>query len=251
MKKIASKANKTLLLILALSLLVGSFAYFTDRVSTDASISTVSNGVDITPLPDPSVDPDDPTKPDPEDYEDPTPDNPDDDLTNWWAYLNSRAKVNFNPGDKMTLNYILKNSGTLAVDVRETFIVTSSKPLSEPPEFRLFTSFTNDLAGANFGDAVVVSEERLDSQHYKYVVAPHVLSSDEETIGGAPIQEEKDYYLVFDALSSNNFQGATCTIDYVVEAKQHTDSAEDWITAATGTLTLNGFDLNVVPSAQQ
>lgn len=246
--KIKKKITLFLSLICVLALAVGSLAYFTDRVSTQATVSTISNGVDITPTPDPSVEPDDPTKPDPDDYEDPTPNNPDDDLTNWWAYLNSRAKVNFNPGDKMTLNYILKNSGSLAVDVRETFIVKSSKPLSSTPEFRLFTSYTKDSAGANIGNEVVVTEERLDDTHYKYFVAPHILSSSEETIAGAPVQEEKDYYLVFNALSSNEFQGANVTIDYVVEAKQHSDSAEDWVTAATGSLTFDGYNINVVPA---
>lgn len=249
MKNIVLKSNKLLVLVLAVSIIVGSLAFFTDRISTNATVSTISNGVDITPEPDPTVDPDDPTK-DPEDYEDPTPNNPDDDLTNWWAYLNSRAEVNFNPGDKMTLNYILKNSGDLAVDVRETFIVSSTKPLSNDPEFRLFTSFTKDSAGANYGDEVVVTEERLDSQHYKYVVESHTLSSNSETIAGAPVQENKEYYLVFDALSSNDFQGAKCSIKYVVEAKQHTDSADDWAIAATGTLSFDGHEINVVPSAE-
>lgn len=249
MKNVAFKANKIIIPLLVLTLLVGTLAYYTDRISTTASVSTISNGVDITPTPNPTVDPDDPTKPDPEDYEDPTPDNPDDDLANWWAYLNSRAIVNFNPGDKMTLNYILKNSGTLAVDVRETFIVTSSEPLSATPEFRLFTSFTTDAAGGNVGNEVVVTEQRLDDTHYKYVVASHVLSSEDEAISGAPVQEEKEYYLVFNALSSNNFQAASCTIDYVVEAKQHTDDADDWAIAATGTLTYDGHEINVVPGA--
>ena len=247
MKNIAFKANKIIVPLLLLTLLVGTLAYYTDRVSSTASVTTVSDGVDITPLPDPTAKPDDPTQPDPEDYEDPTPNDPDDDLANWWLYLNSRAKVNFNPGDKMTLDYILKNSGTLAVDVRETFIVTSTEPLSEKPEFRLFTSYTTDNAGAHFGDEVVVTEERLDDKHYKYTVASHVLSSESETIENNPVQEEKNYYLVFDALSSNDFQAATCKVDYVVEAKQHSDDADDWAIAATGSLTLDGFEIDVVP----
>lgn len=256
MKNVKSKAYKIIIPLLALTLLIGTFAYFADRVSTTASISTVGAGedgksvVEITPLPDPTVEPDDPNLPGPGDYEDETPENPEDDLTNWWAYLNSKAKVNFNPGDKMTLNYILKNSGILAVDVRETFIVTSSKPLSDTPEFRLFTSVTNDTAGANFGDTVVVSEEKLDDTHYKYVVAPYTLNSATDTVDGVnETERNREYYLVFDALSSNDFQGAVCSIDYVVEAKQHTDSDADWTIAATGSLAFDGYSINVVPAA--
>ena len=254
MRKINLHKLTAILAVVALLVcVVGTLAYYTDRVEGNASINTVKNGVDIEPNPDPTVEPDDPTKPDPEDYKDPTPNDPTDDLTNWWIYLNSRAMANFNPGDKMTLNYILSNVGDLAVDVRETFIVTSSVPLSGVPEFRLFSSFTNDAAGANIGVEVVTNEARIDgtTYQYKYTVEPYILSSEKETVGSAPVELGREYYLVFAAGSGNEFQGATCTVEYVVEAKQHSEGgAADWQIATTGTINLpvSGQTLPVVPA---
>lgn len=251
-----SKLNRILVLALVCVFLVGSFAYFTDRVETDATIKTVVNGVDIVPDVPKDVVPDDPTK-DPDDYEDPTPTDPTDDLTQWWAWLNARAMGNFNPGDKLTLDYVLRNAGSLAVDVRETFIVTSTVPLKDgAPEFRLFTGYTKAANGANTGKNVVVTEKKIDSKTYQYTVAPYTLSSTSETISGAPVSFDRDYYLVFDVAAGNNFQKAVCSVTYVVEAKQHTSPDADWAIVTTANLeldgtpvTLNGQPIKVVPAA--
>lgn len=251
MKNTISKLNALLALTLILVLLVGSLAYFTDRVTGDATATTMDKtSLDIVPEPDPDADPDDPTKK-PEDYVDPTPDNPDDDLTNWWLYLNTRAKVNFNPGDKMDLSYILVNKGKLAVDVRETFIITTSLPLTATQEFALFSTFQTDSAGANTGLTSAGTMTKIDDTHYKYTPPQFTLSSDTETIGSAPKQFKCNYYLIFNALSGNTFQGAKCTIDYTVEAKQHTEGnlPADWVTAATATMTLGGQTTAVVPKS--
>lgn len=253
-----SRLNGLLALALVAAFAVGTLAYFTDRVTTSATVTTVVDGVNITPQPDPDVVPDDPTNPDPGGFTDPTPDDPTDDLTNWWAYINPTAQVNFNPGDKLVLGYNLANSGTLAVDVRETFVITSSKPLSATPEFRLFTSFNKATNGCNTGVDVVVKEERIvengatNCYQYKYTIAPYTLSGSNETVGANPTFANKDYYLVFDKLSGNAFQGATCEVQYVVEAKQHTNNVDqdaDWIVAATATMQLGGKTVNVVPKA--
>ena len=267
------KLIKPTLLIASLALLfflVGSLAYFTDREETGGSLSTVKKGVDIQPEPDPSAEPDDPDNPnkpggdkDPKDYEDPTPNDPSDDLENWWMYLNSRATVNFNPGDKMTLSYILANQGDLAVDVRETFIITSSVPLSAVPEFRLYTAVDKDDAGAFYGIAAnVVSNETAipgaDGTYiYKYTVNPYILSSEAQLISkdegnNYPIKIGREYFLVFAATAGNEFQAATCTVEYIVEAKQHTDGGEeDWVIATTASVTLpvSGQTIPVVSAA--
>lgn len=230
------KLSGLLALAMALCLLVGSLAYFTDRVSGDASFSTVSNGVDIVP------DPDTP---------DPDPDHPENKLSTKWANVNAEALANFNPGDKVDLSYELANVGQLAVDVRETFVITSSKAMKDgAPQFRLFSSFTKDTAGANVGGNVVVKEDKIDSTHYKYTITSYSLNGSAETVTGVTATSmDKAYYLVFDKTADNGFQGATCTVDYLVEAKQHSDDAADWTTAATGSLTLGGQTVKAVPAA--
>ena len=240
-KKFAiNKLTMILVVALAVCVLVGALAYFTDIVQQDASITTLDHAVDIEPEPDPSVDPDDPTKPDPEDYEDPTPNDPTDDLTNWWAYLNSKAMVNYNPGDKMTLDFILENTGALDVKVRETFVITSSVPMTDgAPEFRLYTAVGKNAFGSWMGTAEVgVTMTKISDTQYKYTIAESSLAAGANTA--------KDYYIVFAGSADNDFQAAVCTVDYLAEAMQ---ADGDWVTAATGSVQLGGANYAAVPAA--
>lgn len=138
----------------------GTFAFFTDRVATDAKLSTSETAVDIV------TDPDDP--------------NPEhrDDLTAKWGDVNATALANYNPGDKIDLSYELSNEGELAVDVRETFIITSSVDMKDgAPEFRLFKAASqNPSTGAWTGSDVVVKEEKLNDKQYKYTISPYEMS---------------------------------------------------------------------------
>lgn len=236
MRKIKNmKLTGLLALAMMLVLLVGSLAYFTDRIGKDASFSTISNGVVIDPDPD-----------------DPDPEDPEKKLSIKWANVNAQALANFNPGDKVDLSYKLANTGELAVDVRETFVITSSKAMKDgAPQFRLFSNVTSDAAGANVGGNVVVTEKKIDATHYMYTIATYSLNGSDETISGVSATSvDKAYYVVFDKTAGNDFQGTTCTIDYLVEAKQHSDGGDaDWATAATGNLTLGGQAVKVVPAA--
>ena len=232
MRKIKNmKLSGILALAMAVVMLVGSLAYFTDRITTKATVSTI--GADIT------TDPDDPT------YKD--------DLTAKWLHVNNAAKANFNPGDKVDLSYTLANTGDLAMDIRETFIVTSSKPMKDSaPEFRLFTAADQDTdTKAWTGDTTkVVDFQKISDTVYKYTVASYTLSGSQETVGSSAKKVDKTYHLVFDKASGNDFQGATCTIDYLVEAKQHSDGGDaDWVTAVNGgTITLGGQTIPAVPA---
>lgn len=238
MRKIKNtKLTGLLALAMVFVLLVGSLAYFTDRISKDASFSTIGGGVVIDPDPDPD-------NPDP----DPDPNK----LSTKWANVNAEALANFNPGDKVDLSYKLANTGELAVDVRETFVITSSKAMKDgAPQFRLFSTVSQDDAGANVGDNVVVTEKKIDATHYMYTITAYSLNGSDETVTGVTATSmDKAYYLVFDKTADNTFQGATCTIDYLVEAKQHSDGGNaDWVTAATGSLKLGGQTVSAVPAA--
>ena len=267
MRKI-HKLTALLALCLVFSVVIGTFAYFSDRVAVNAAVSVVGGdndgdgkddpAVDIEPAIDPNADPDDPNKPDPDDpdhpYVDPTPNNPDDDLTNWWAYLNSIANVNFNPGDKMTLNFYMRNEGHLDAKIRETFIITSDiaftdaaytaasrntvfNPTTCDLEFELCSSVKAGPFGGFASDAVSgMTFTKLNDKQYKVTIQ-------ESSIAKAS-SAAKQYYLVFDAYSGNDFQGAKVTIDYLAEAMQ---ANGDWVTAATGTWGPSGE--NAVPAA--
>lgn len=233
MRKIKNmKIAGLLALVMVFVLLVGSLAFFTDRATKNSSFSTTTVSI--------STDPDDPDHPE---YKD--------DLNAKWLAVNPKVKTNFNPGDKVDLSYKLASTGELAVDVRETFVITSSKAMKDnAPQFRLFSSITKDAAGATDGGNVVVTEKKIDATHYMYTITAYSLNGSDETVSGTTATSvDKEYYLVFDKTADNSFQGATCTIDYLVEAKQHSDGANDWTTAATGNLTLGGQAIKAVPAA--
>lgn len=96
-----------------------------------------------------------------------------------------------------------------------------------------------------------MKEDKIDSTHYKYTITSYSLNGSAETVTGVTATSmDKAYYLVFDKTADNGFQGATCTVDYLVEAKQHSDGGDaDWTTAATGSLTLGGQTVKAVPAA--
>lgn len=245
-KKMSKKQKATVAATVALigALLVsGSLAYFTDRVDTQAQVSVTDNAVNIEPTPDPEAIPDDPTK-DPEKYEDPTPDDPTDDLTNWWAWLNSVAKGNFNPGDKMDLSFKLANKGNLDVKVRETFVITSSKPLTfdefnRGKEFTLCTGYEDyTYGGVAASEYAGMTFTKLSDTQYKVTVDGSELAASDSAA--------KDYFIVFAPTADNTWQKATCTVDYVVEAMQ---ANGDWATVATAELNLNGHTVNAVPAS--
>lgn len=195
------KSKKMLIPGVVLLLALGAaFAYFTDRVETHATVSTGENPVDITINPEQSGT-----------------------LSEQWAAKNAEALANFNPGDKLDLGFDLKNTGSTPVDVRESFLLTSSKELTQSsPEYRLFLDAVQDAAGAWAGTDVV-SVEQIDAHTIKYSIAPYVISSESEAIGNNPVEVAKTYNLVFDKAAQNAFQGTTCTVDFLLEAKQHTE----------------------------
>jgi len=239
MRNFKNKLSLFLAVLLVFTCVVGSLAYFTDRITANASLETMENPIDIKPEIDPDVDPDDPTK-DPEDYVDPTPNDPTDDLSNWWAYVNSVAMVNYNPGDVMQLNYKLTNAGQMDVKIRETFIITSSVPMTDgAEEFKLCTGYTTVSTGGYAANATAgMTFTKLSNNQYKVTVAESALSANGSV--------DKDYYMVFATTATNAFQGATVTITYVVEAMQ---ADGDWATVVTSTMTFDGQELEVVPEA--
>lgn len=201
-----------------------TFAYFTDRVTNTGSISTTTNAVDV-----------DITKPD----------DPNTELGNAWAAANATALANFNPGDRLVLDGQINNKGTVAIDYRETFVITSSVAMSKTaPEFRLFADSTQATNGAYTGKSVIATESiSADGKTITYTIAPATLA-----VGASA---KPTYDLVFDLLAGNSFQGATGTVYYMVEARQADAAGADaaWTTVATESITFGGQNVNAVPVA--
>lgn len=222
------KHKKSIALVLAivsvLTLAAGSLAYFTDRVNVDAAFKTaaVSDVIKVT------------TK---DDGSDPDVD-PGTDLSAKWEEDNPAEIIR--PGDMVDLSYKLTNIGTCDIDVRETFILTSEVPIFEDgfedPAWRLFTSYTEDLYGAHIGGAVV-EVEHLNEYQIKYTIAPFTLEKD--------ASRNLQYYTILDRYATNAFQDCTCTVEYLVELRQHADGLavdEGWDAICTAEITFGGTD---------
>ena len=226
---------------------VFSLAYFTDIVgNTDdpMHIGIAEKNIEIVPS--------DPINPDP--GHDPDPD-PGKEIEYIWNNNNPDTLNKLvEPGDHATLDYNIENGGPGAMDVRETFILHSSVPMSDwtqyeaavtanggndpvgkyAPEYWLFQAATADANGA-FGyygstqiDGVKIS--KIDDQTYKFEVPAFILNGTSEKVTGGVDSKELKYELIFDKYARNDFQGSKVEVDYLVEVKQHTydNPAEGW-----------------------
>lgn len=234
------KVSKVLALGCAFALVISSFAYFSDRVNTDAlTVKADDNAVHIEVT-------------DPEDIVTPT--DPEDiggSIEEIWAGKNEIDENPMAPGDHADMSFDIENKGNSALDVRETIVLSSTEDMDMTnPEFRLFLDATLDaVLGGYDGGAVVVAEDVIDARHIKYTIAPYVLSGAKEVVPGAATSKTCEYHFVFDRYASNAFQGDVATIDYLVEVKQHSANGPEggWTEVASASLTLGGQSLNVVP----
>jgi len=215
------KLTGLMAIVTVMALLIGTLAFFTDRVTANAEATTMSGAVDIVP-----VNPTDNTK--------------EIDLTTYWGSVagNATAKVNYNPGDRFDLSYDLKNKGELSVKTRETFVITSSVAMTDgAPEFALCTSTSAGTYGGYKASSSLAT--KVSSTVYKYTVENNTPMAPDSVV-------DKAYFVVFNENAGNNFQGAKCTVNYLVEALQ---SDGTWATVTTAAFNLGGQTVQAVPAA--
>ena len=220
------KISAALAVMAVAMLTVGTLAYFTDRATGTANFTVMQadDAIDIVLTPEnPDPQPGDPdsgdNKYDPEQ-------NPDTALNDWLNDLNATAKGNLNPGDRIRLIYGISNEGKLAVDARETIVVRSSQPLTDGA---MELQLVNGNASKDTNNAYEVTGS----------MSPTSISGDKKTVT-----------YVFNKAASNDYQGITVTVDYLVEAKQNTPG-DTWTTVATDTITFGGNAAHAaVPAAE-
>lgn len=233
MKMTKKKLTSLIAIVTVLTLIVGTAAYFTDRVDSPNNPYTTADASEII-----KVTPDGTE----EGGEDPGPS-----LEDVWDVNNpdNPSDKPIEPGDDIDLSYELTNIGDSDIDVKETFILTSTEPLNQSaPEFRLFHNATADKYGAMEG-GTVVSAEQISQYQIKYTLNAFLLKQN-ETIG-------RDFIMVFHKYAGNLFQGDKCTIDYLVEMRQHVESIpvnEGWDDIRTEKIEFAGHtEYFVVPAA--
>lgn len=209
----------------ALMAIGGTFAFFTDRVDTQATAT--AGTVDLT-------------------------------LDANWADVS-----NFNPGDMADLSYSIENAGNKSIDVRERLVVHSSVAMdtADQAEFEIYkaSDVEPDSNGAYKPKAgaspVATDADRIvssDSKSITYNIDEYTLNgvgtAAETEAGITEASKDSAYVLVFKGGADNDFQDADVTVDLIAEAKQHRNTGDDtWDVISTETVTVGGQEISVVP----
>lgn len=207
---------------------VGSFALFTDRAQSQATVTTGT--LDLQ-------------------------------LTQSWNQDNEDILKNFVPGDVLNIDYTLANKGNLSTDIKETFVITSSKVLNG--EFELYAASdvhedaTTGLWVANDGaDPIEVRTATAHNGGTKitYEIPEYTVNGTGENAetesGITSNQKVGDYVLLFNKDSANTIQGTQLNIEYVAQGLQHRNTGDDtWEDAKviSESITIGGTQKDVVP----
>lgn len=154
-------------------------------------------------------------------------------LEDLWSERNPSEIIR--PGESVDLDYKLSNISDFDMEVKETFILSSSVPLSQAvPEYRLFLDAVADEYGAMVGGRVVGSETVSEYQ-VRYEIEPFLLSKSSSKV--------LNYKMVFDKAADHVFQQSICTVDYLVafrESSVNLSSEEGWKELMNATLSFAG-----------
>lgn len=283
------RLSKILAGAMALCLLVGTFAYFTDRVEQKGSVTGGTVGITA------------------------------DANANWTSQLKDgpQSLDNINPGDSRSLAFTVTNTGNKAVDVRHTIKLSvvdaagNAKAMTmgadvaenELLQFDIYkasdvvkTSKANNNAGYEIkeGATPVFSTATMDATTkmgvkrdisaidkgiVTYYFADSVLdgvgtanetgyakaeqvdtelsATDAALVGEGNAAVKYDYVLIFRDTTLNDFQGCKLHAELVVEAKQHLNTNSSWqnIETVEWNMVVSGKDaqdttINTAPNNQ-
>lgn len=252
---------------MALCLLVGTFAYFTDRVEHKATGTSGNVQIESTAFAG---------------------------ANNANVLVDRDGKDNLNPGDVRDLTFTVSNMGNKAVDIRHTIKLTATDKagadlaLTEEAgqaEFDIYKagdvtysakagyviaetakpvfssdSVTNTLGASRtltgntitytFADTTLLGKEGVANSER---VENAALAADTDVEGFIDVNDTKDavtykYVLVFRNTSLNKFMNSGIQIDMVVEAKQHYNTNDTWATVAVQEFTAGNLAISAVPT---
>lgn len=124
-----------------------------------------------------------------------------------------------NPGDNFDLGYKVANAGNKSIDVKQQIVLTSSVALTDAAE-----EYKVVIAGQT-----ITPVKSDDDTTLTYELAEIVLNGSVEEDGTSD-EQEYDVYLAFDRLAKNKFMNSTVTVELDIQAKQHRNTTSaDWI----------------------
>lgn len=176
-------------------------------------------------------------------------------LAQEWVDDNAEAVEYFAPGDKLDLDYTLTNKGSLDAKVRETFVVTTTKPVTDEFEIYALADVEEDavtgLWKAKDGKAPITVRSAVDyngGTKITYEVPEHVIAGNNGT-------KTANLVLLFNHEATNEIEGTAVTVEYLAQAVQNdnTGALGDntvWtdVKVITETFNIGGADRAVVPA---
>lgn len=176
-------------------------------------------------------------------------------LTENWQADNAEVTKVFKPGEAMVLDYSLKNAGNMAANVRETFVLSTSKEMNAAaPELNLYAAKDVDVDAS--GNATIHAGAQpikgtFAQDKISYQIDQFTLNGSGEKVNGVTSDAKAgQYVLVFDEDADNGFQEVDLKIEYLAQGLQHGNSGDDtWEDARviSETVTIGGENINVVP----
>lgn len=261
------RITKILAGAMALCLLVGTFAYFTDRVEHKATGTSGNVQIESTAFAG---------------------------ANDANVLVDRDGNDNLNPGDVRDLTFTVSNMGNKAVDIRHTIKLTVTDKagaaldltaIDGQAEFDIYKagdvtytakagyviaenakpvfssdSVTNTLGASRtltgntitytFADTTLLGKEGAANSER---VENTALAADTDVEGFIDVNDTKDavtykYVLVFRNTSLNKFMNSGIQIDMVVEAKQHYNTNDTWATVAVQEFIAGNLAINAVPT---
>jgi len=207
-KNTRKRISIALAVVCCLSLMVGSFAFFTDRADADASATAGNIDLVFTDL----------SKAAEHKVASQT-----NTLDNVWTDGEISADI-MNPGDNFDLGYKVANTGSKSIDVKQQIVLTSDVALTDDAEEYKIV----------FADGTTVTPVKSDDDLTLTYELPQIVLSGSVEDDGDSAEKEYDLYLAFDRLAKNKFMDSTVTVELDIQAKQHRNTeASDWVEWAT------------------
>lgn len=199
---------------MALCLLVGTFAFFTDRETHNAGATAGNIDLVFTDVSSKDA------------HKEATQLNTDDLV---WTdnKITNDAEPIMNPGDKFDMGYKLTNTGSKSIDVRQQLTLTSSVELTaDAEEYTL-----------KCGNVTITPNVSPDKKSITYAFADTILNGTIETEEDGVDQaagQDYDLYLDFAKAAANKFMGSTVSVKLDIMAKQHRNTtAADFVDFGT------------------
>lgn len=169
--------------------------------------------------------------------------NPEKALSNQFKHANKNKFHNLTPGNKLDFSYEITNTGSQALDVRETYYILTFIPQSASNlDFAMFgsVSLSTVYPGAYVGESAL-SAHKLDrvGRLYSFTSEPYTLSGSDEIIDGAPSSKRSERYMVYSCFAGNLTQGERVAVITTLGFKNHSD--DDWEPSITDTVLLGGL----------